>query len=66
MIVRPAPLCGSSSRILSLRLSPYILGNASSSMNRLMKVDLPVLTGPTTPTYMSPSQRPAISLYNDH
>ena len=38
-----------------LRKLLSIFGNTSSSINLFIKVDLPVLTGPTTPTYMSPS-----------
>ena len=45
----PEPLWGSSSRARSLRYTLSILGMIWVSMNRLMKVDFPVRTGPTTP-----------------
>ena len=38
-------------------------GNTNFSTNFDIKVDLPVLAGPTTPTYTSPSVLSAISLY---
>ena len=44
--------------------SIYILINMlTSSINRLINVDLPVLTGPTTPMYISPFVLALISLY---
>ena len=46
---RPDPLWGSSSRARSLRYTFSMLGITWVSMKRLMKVDLPVRTGPTTP-----------------
>ena len=49
MIVRPAADCGSSSVARSRRDASVMCGITSVSMNRLMKVDLPVRTGPTTP-----------------
>ena len=42
-------LCGSSSLALSRLYPPVMLGRTSSSMKRLIKVDFPVRTGPTTP-----------------
>ena len=50
MMVLPAADWGSSSVARSRRASLSMLGSTSVSMNRLMKVDLPVRTGPTTPT----------------
>ncbi len=47
--VRPDPLWGSSSLARSRRYTLSMLGITSVSMNRLMKVDFPVRTGPTTP-----------------
>ena len=49
MMVRPEPLWGSSSRARSRRYTFSMLGMTMVSMNRLMKVDYPVRTGPTTP-----------------
>ena len=49
MMVRPEPLWGSSSRARSRRYTFSMLGMTMVSMNRLMKVDFPVRTGPTTP-----------------
>ena len=49
MTVRPEPLCGSSSRARSRRYTFSMLGITRVSMKRLMKVDFPVRTGPTTP-----------------
>src|SRR5699024_2620853 len=63
IIVLPEPLKGNSSLALSFLYLFSILGNTSNSINLLMKVDFPVLTGPTTPAYMSPSVLSAISLY---
>ena len=63
MMVRPEPLWGSSSARRS-RLGPAgSLGSTSCSINRAIKVLFPVRTGPTTPTYTSPSVLSAISLY---
>ena len=39
------------------------VGYIVRSINFFIKVDFPVLTGPTTPTYMSPWVLSAISLY---
>ena len=49
MIVVPDADCGSSSLVRSLLFSSVMLGRTSKSINRLIKVDLPVRTGPTTP-----------------
>jgi len=50
MMVRPAADCGSSSRARSRAAAePDMAGSTSCSMNRLIKVDLPLRTGPTTP-----------------
>ena len=49
IIVLPSALCGSSSFVLSLLNSLSILGITNKSINLFIKVDLPVLTGPTTP-----------------
>ena len=49
MMVFPEPLCGSSSRALALRYSLSIRGITMDSIKRLMNVDFPVRTGPTTP-----------------
>ena len=49
MMVRPAADCGSSSRARWLNASLWISGSTISSIKRLMKVLLPVRTGPTTP-----------------
>ena len=49
MIVRPAEDCGSSSVARSRRYSLSMFGITSVSIKRLIKVDLPVRTGPTTP-----------------
>ena len=46
---RPEPLCGSSSRARSRIKLFSILGSTRVSINRLMNVDFPVRTGPTTP-----------------
>ena len=54
IIVLPDPLCGISSCVLSLLNSFSMFGNTRFSINFLIKVDLPVLTGPTTPMYISP------------
>ena len=50
MMVLPEPLCGNSSFARSLRYTSSILGITKDSMKRLINVDFPVLTGPTTPT----------------
>ena len=63
MIVRPEPLCGSSSCARARMCAFSMPGITSFSMNRLMNVDLPVLTGPTIPMYTSPCVRSEISLY---
>ena len=49
IIVLPAADCGSSSTALSCCELFSILGITSVSINLFIKVDLPVLTGPTTP-----------------
>ena len=49
MTARPEPLWGSSSRALARAYSSSMRGMTSVSMKRLMNVDFPVLTGPTTP-----------------
>ena len=49
MMVRPEPLWGSSSLARSRRYTLSMLGMTMVSMNRLIKVDFPVRTGPTTP-----------------
>ena len=49
MMVLPAADCGSSSTARSLTNSPSMFGITKSSINRLIKVDFPVRTGPTTP-----------------
>ena len=49
MMVFPAALCGSSSFVRIRSFSSSMPGSTISSMNRLMNVDLPVRTGPTTP-----------------
>ena len=54
IIVFPEPLCGISSLVLSLLNSFSIFGNTNVSINFLINVDFPVLTGPTTPIYISP------------
>ena len=50
IIVLPEALCGNSSKALSLLYSLSMFGITSKSIKRLIKVDFPVLTGPTTPT----------------
>ncbi len=50
IMVLPAADWGSSSVARSRRASLWMLGSTSVSINRLMKVDFPVRTGPTTPT----------------
>ena len=47
--VLPLADCGSSSRARARASSSAMFGSTISSMNRLIKVDLPVRTGPTTP-----------------
>ena len=49
MIVLPAEDCGSSSTARVCAALSSMFGRTSVSMNRLIKVDLPVRTGPTTP-----------------
>ena len=49
MMVRPAADCGSSSAARLRRGSFSMRGSTIVSIKRLMKVDLPVRTGPTTP-----------------
>ena len=49
IIVLPAEDCGNSSTALSRLKSLEIFGITSVSINFFMKVDFPVLTGPTTP-----------------
>ena len=49
MIVRPVPDCGSSSRARSRLYRFSMPGSTIVSIKRLMSVDLPVRTGPTTP-----------------
>ncbi len=61
--VFPAALCGSSSVARFLSYSPSIPGMTDVSIKRLIKVDLPHLTGPTTPMYISPPVLAAISVY---
>ena len=61
MIVRPAADWGSSSVARSRANSLPMFGMTSVSIKRLMKVDFPVRTGPTTPMYMSPPHRLAMS-----
>ena len=40
--------------------------NLKESINRLINVDFPVRTGPTTPRYMAPPVRASISLYTSN
>jgi len=49
IIVLPLALCGNSSTALSFLNSFSIFGKTKSSINLLINVDFPVLTGPTTP-----------------
>ena len=49
MIVLPAEDCGSSSMARFLSSESDILGITKVSINFFIKVDFPVLTGPTTP-----------------
>ena len=49
MLVLPDADWGSSYNVLALMCSSFIPGSTSTSMNRLINVDFPVLTGPTTP-----------------
>ena len=49
MMVRPEADCGSSSTARSRAASSSMFGMTVVSINFLMKVDLPVRTGPTTP-----------------
>ena len=48
MMLRPAPLWGSSSVSRSFSYSFSMFGSSNSSENRLIKVDFPVRTGPAT------------------
>ena len=48
-MVFPDPLWGSSSLARAARLASEMLGMTRVSIIRLMSVDLPVRTGPTTP-----------------
>ena len=50
IIVLPAALCGNSSLARSLLYSLFMFGITNKSIKFLIKVDFPVLTGPTTPT----------------
>ena len=43
------------------KVSSEIFGSTSESINRFIKVDFPVRTGPTTPMYTSPSVRREMS-----
>ena len=54
IIVLPAADCGISSTALSFLNLVSILGTTKFSIIFFMKVDFPVLTGPTTPMYISP------------
>ncbi len=49
IMVRPAADWGSSSTIRSRWMEFSMWGSTSVCMNRLIKVDFPVRTGPTTP-----------------
>ena len=49
IIVFPDALCGNSSMALSLSKVSEIFGITNKSINLFIKVDLPVLTGPTIP-----------------
>ena len=49
IMVLPEPHWGSSSRARSARKGSSMAGITSSSMMRLISVDFPVRTGPTTP-----------------
>ena len=60
--VLPVALCGISSTVLCLSYSSSIFGSTILSRNLCINVDFPVLTGPTTPMYMSPPVLFAISL----
>ena len=48
-MVFPEPLWGSSSLARAARLGSGMAGMTMASMIRLMRVDFPVRTGPTTP-----------------
>ena len=63
MIVLPDADSGSSSFVLAFPCSSSICGSTNTSMNRLINVDFPVLTGPTTPMYISPFVLACMSLY---
>src|SRR5699024_7038845 len=60
MIVLPCALWGISSKQCFFSYSSVILGTTRFSMKRLINVDFPVLTAPTTPKYISPLPRFAI------
>ena len=62
IMVLPEPLCGSSSRARSLAYSSSMFGMTSVSIKRFINVDLPVLTGPTTPIMTAPPVLADISL----
>ena len=62
IMVLPEPLCGNSSLALSLAYTSSMFGITSSSIKRLIKVDFPVRTGPTTPSMIDPFVRLDISL----
>ena len=47
--VRPEPDCGNSSVARARSTSPAMCGMTELSINFLIKVDFPLLTGPTTP-----------------
>ena len=61
IMVRPAADWGSSSRARRRASSFSMAGSTSCSMNCLMRVLLPVRTGPTTPIKISPPVRAPIS-----
>ena len=63
IIVVPPDACGSSSTALLFSFSSCMTGSTHISINLLINVDLPVLTGPTTPRYISPLVRSFMSLY---
>ena len=66
MMVRPCADCGNSSTVRRRAFSSLIFGSTICSMNCLIKVDLPVRTGPTTPMYISPFVLLCISLYKEN
>ena len=61
-MVLPEPLWGNSSFARSLAYTSSMFGMTSSSIKRFIKVDLPVRTGPTTPSMIEPFVRLDISL----